>query len=257
MALNEDLEPPVSSLDPPPRVEPHRPTIAERVMALLEVLICSGYPTQIALGTTFTVLGFGALRDNGELSLNFVVLVELADTVLLLALIAMFLAVHRERPREVLFGTRPIVPELLSGVPLAFAALVIGVSTILIVRAIAPWMQTAPKNPFQDLIQTPRDAVLFVLLAFLAGGVREEIQRAFLIRRFERWLGGGAIGLIVTSISFGRGHVIQGYDAAIATGMLGAFWAFIYLRRRSIGGPVVSHTGFNLVQLLVLLSTGR
>lgn len=257
MALNEDPEPPVSSLDPSTRAEPHRPTLVERVMALLEILICSGYPTQIALGTTFSVLGVGALRANGDLSLTFVVVVELADTVLLLSLIAMFLAVHRERPRELLLGTRPIATEVALGVPLAFAALIIGAATLLTVRAIAPWMQTEPTNPFQGLIQTPRDAMLFVLVAVIAGGVREEIQRAFLMRRFERWLGGSTVGLIVTSIAFGGGHSVQGYDAVIATGVLGAFWAFIYLRRRSVVGPMVSHTGFNLVQLLVLLTTGR
>jgi membrane protease YdiL (CAAX protease family) len=50
-------------------------------------------------------------------------------------------------------------------------------------------------------------------------------------------------------VAFGAGHFLQGVDAAIATGVLGAFWAIVYLRRRSIVAPVVSHSGFNLVQL--------
>ncbi len=36
----------------------------------------------------------------------------------------------------------------------------------------------------------------------------------------------------------------------IATGLLGAFWGVIYLARRSIVAPMVSHAGFNLAQLV-------
>ena len=63
-------------------------------------------------------------------------------------------------------------------------------------------------------------------------------------------MGGAAVGVIVASVAFGYGHLLQGADAAIATGALGAFWGVIYLRRRSIGAPMVSHSGFNLLQIL-------
>jgi len=257
MAPDGDLEPPLSSLEPPPRAELQGPSLAERILALLEVLICSGYPTQLALAATFTGMGFGLFRSNGELSLTYVVVVSLSDAVLLLGLIAIFLAVHGERPRDVFIGARPSVAEALAGVPLAFVAIVIGVTTIRVVRAIAPWMQTAPENPFQSLIHTRLDLVLFIILVVVAGGIREEIQRAFLLRRFERWLGGPTIGLIVTSASFGIGHSIQGLDAVMATGILGAFWAVVYLRRRSVVAPVVSHAGFDLIQLVVLMTAQR
>jgi membrane protease YdiL (CAAX protease family) len=41
------------------------------------------------------------------------------------------------------------------------------------------------------------------------------------------------------------------------TGLLGMFWAIIYLRRRSSVAPVVSHSGFNLLQLGQFLIAGR
>jgi membrane protease YdiL (CAAX protease family) len=88
----------------------------------------------------------------------------------------------------------------------------------------------------------------------VAGGIREEIQRAFLLHRFEVWLGGGTVGLVVTSIAFGAGHFdLQGVDAGIATGLLGAFWGFVYLRRRSAIAPMVSHAGFDLLQIVPFL----
>ena len=70
-------------------------------------------------------------------------------------------------------------------------------------------------------------------------------------------LGGGRIGVIATSVVFGFGHLIQGVDAAVATGLLGAFWGVVYLRRRSVIGPMVSHAGFDLLQILQFVSVGK
>ena len=55
--------------------------------------------------------------------------------------------------------------------------------------------------------------------------------------------------MLITSAAFGGGHLLQGKDAAIATGLLGAFWGVVYLRRRSAVAPMVSHAGFNLLQV--------
>ena len=111
------------------------------------------------------------------------------------------------------------------------------------------------KNPLEGLLSSRRDAWLFGFVVLVAGGVREEIQRAFLLHRFEVWLGGGRVGVIVTSAAFGAGHVLQGYDAAIVTGLLGAFWGVIYLRRRSAVAPMVSHAGFDLLQIVQFVAT--
>ena len=84
----------------------------------------------------------------------------------------------------------------------------------------------------------------------IAGAVREELQRAFLVDRFERHVGPAWAGVVVLSALFGLGHVLQGWDAAIATGVLGACWAVIYLRRRSIVMPLVSHALFNSLEIV-------
>ena len=65
------------------------------------------------------------------------------------------------------------------------------------------------------------------------------------------------VGVVVASMAFGAGHLLQGADAAIATGALGAFWGLVYLRRRSVIAPVVSHSGFNLIQIAQFMLTGR
>src|SRR5204862_190872 len=93
-----------------------------------------------------------------------------------------------------------------------------------------------------------RNAALLGLIAIVAGGVREELQRAFLLDRFERNLGPSWAGVMLLSTAFGLGHLLQGRDAAIATGAMGAFWAVVYLRRRSSLAPMV----VPLVVLIVL-----
>ena len=65
------------------------------------------------------------------------------------------------------------------------------------------------------------------------------------------------VGVVVASAAFGAGHLMQGTDAAVTTALLGAFWAVVYLRRRSIVGPMVSHAGFNLLQLAQFIVIGR
>ena len=242
-------------------MEPQRardqPLWTHRLVALLEVLICSDFPTQLALGSAFTAIGYGLYGADGRLQVGYVVGLSVVDTLVLVGLVLMFLYAHGERPREVLFGSRPVAPELVRGVPLVFVALAIGIAVLVFIMRFFPALHTVERNPLQELLRRPRDAGLFALVVLVAGGVREEIQRAFLIHRFEVWLGGGVFGVVVTSAAFGAGHLLQGVDAAIATGLLGAFWGYLYLRRRSIGAPMVSHAGFDLLQIVQFLAIGR
>ena len=69
----------------------------------------------------------------------------------------------------------------------------------------------------------------------------------------RRTSGGPTVGLAVVSIAFGAGHIVQGFDAAVATGMLGFVWGLMYLRRGSAVGPIVSHALYNGAQVLQLM----
>lgn len=220
------------------------------------MLVCSDFPTQLALGGTLSALGYGPYAG-GRLQVGYVVGLSLLDTVVLVGLTVVFLRAHGERPVEILFGHPPVVPEMVRGVTLILPALALSVAVLVTIMAIAPGLHTVARNPLQDLLRSPRDAWLFAAVVVIAGGVREEIQRAFLLHRFERWLGGGAVGVTVTSLAFGAGHLLQGADAAVATGLLGAFWGWVYLRRRSAIAPMVSHAGFDLLQIVQFVSFGR
>ena len=93
-------------------------------------------------------------------------------------------------------------------------------------RPLLPDLRKVPENPLRGAGSVAgRRGFALLLVAIVAGGMREEVQRAFLLHRFRADLGGAAIGLILTSVGFGIGHLVQGWDAMIVvTAALGAFW---------------------------------
>src|SRR4029077_861748 len=97
--------------EPPLPTTRERSAWAPRVVALIEVLLCSDYPTQFALGGTFAAFGSAPFDAAGGLRVGYVVWLSFLDAGLLIGLIVLFLAAHGESPRRVLFGNRPIGRE--------------------------------------------------------------------------------------------------------------------------------------------------
>lgn len=229
---------------------PRRIVPLERLGAFIEVFLCSGFPTQMFVLSALTQLGMPLKAADGNWSSQFIIAMSLIDMVLVLALVYVFLRAHRERLTEFLLGARRPAREVVLGVLLIPASFVLVVIVLALILTVKPSLHNVAVNPFERMLQTPRDAAIFAFVFMLAGGVREEIQRAFIIRRFDQYLGGGIVGVIVYSAVFGLGHMDQGHAAAIATGALGAGWGSVYLVRRSVVAPMISHAGFNLMQLL-------
>jgi membrane protease YdiL (CAAX protease family) len=150
----------------------------------------------------------------------------------------------------VLFGDGHILREALLGIALLPAVFMLVVLVLVTILHFAPHLHNVAHNPLEDLLRNRRDAMIFAAVVMIAGGVREEVQRGFIIHRFGRYLGGAGWGVAIYSVLFGLGHIEQGIDAMIATGILGAVWGLLYLARRSIVASMVSHAGFNLAQLL-------
>ena len=245
-------------MEPQPAPVEARPAIlpVQRLGALVEVLLCSGYPSQLFLIAVLTGFGMPLRTAAGELSPRFVFTLSLLDTVFVIGLALFFLKAHRESPRRVLLGARPMLREAFLGVTL-IPVIFLWVFVILaFILTFAPQLHNVPKNPLEDMIQNRQDALIFAIVVTIAGGVREEVQRGFILHRFSQYLGGGAAGIVVFSLVFGFGHIDQGIDAAIVTGLLGAAWGGIYLARRSIIAPMVSHAGFNLLQLVKYVALG-
>ena len=215
-----------------------------------EIVLCSGLPTQFVIGTLLSVFGVTPLRADGSLSGAFVFALSLCDTVLVLTLIVWFIARRGERPLAVFFGVRPPLREVAVGV-LSVPFVVTAVSVLMLaIRSVAPALRHVPENPLEGLLGSQAGLLMFLFVVIVAGGLREELQRAFLLHRFRTDLGSAGLGLVVTSAAFGLGHTLQGWDAAIATAALGATWGALYLIRGSAIAPIVSHALFNAGELL-------
>ncbi len=246
-----DDAPPVSGRNGLPVVVPHPGSrLAARLQALFEVLACSGFPTQLFIAQLLGLAGLRPFTSGHHYSTTFIVTLSLADAVLLVGLVLFFLHARGERPRDVLFGWRPVSREAILGILLTPMAFLIAVFALAVIQLFAPFLHNVQQNPLEALMRTRATVLLFALVAVVSGGIREEVQRAFVLHRFEQHLGGAPLGLLLFSLVFGAGHVIQGWDVALTTAALGAFWGVVYLARRSIFASMISHAGFDLAQIL-------
>ena len=249
--IDETGDPPIAIVAPAPGPVGYR-----RIRAIVEILLCSGIPTQVFVAQALALGGLRPFAPGGALDPTWVFLLAFIDTVLVVTLAVVLLRANGESPRAVFLGSRSIAREAIFGVAL-IGPLIFGVAGIMVaVRAIWPSLHNVPENPLGGLLRSPIEAALFAIVAIVGGGVREELQRAFLLTRFERDLGGPLVGLVVTSVAFGAGHVLQGWDAAVATGAMGFFWGSLYLRRRSVVAPMSSHAGYNSLEIIRFLVMG-
>ena len=221
-----------------------------RWVAIVQVIAVSGVPTGLLVATVIMFTTSMTPYDTGGLTLEFLATVTLLDTAMIALLIRVFLELGGEDSKTVFVGTRKVWGEIWRGlafIPVTFA----GVTAIVLgLRAIAPWLHTVKTSPLEQYMQNPIDAAIFLVVVMLGGGVREELQRAFILHRFEQALGGIRVGLAVFSGVFGLLHLDQGGDVAVAIGMLGLFWGVLYAKRRSAVMGMTNHAGFNALQVV-------
>ncbi|MBM63400.1 MAG: hypothetical protein CL484_10685 [Acidobacteria bacterium] len=226
----------------------------KRLTVIGEVALCSGFPTQLSLGLLLQLAGVDAINSRGQLSLFYLVTLSLIDATLILSLVWLLFRVHGESIEATLLGTRPVAREMKLGLLLVPAAFLIIAVVSTVISNFAPLLHNVVENPLEAMIPSPTTAIVFAAVATIAGGLREEVQRAFILHRFEQHLGGAVTGLVVFSIVFGLGHSLQGWDAAIATGLLGVLWGVLYLVRRSVVAPVTCHAVFNMAEVFIAYS---
>jgi membrane protease YdiL (CAAX protease family) len=235
-------------LESPP-VLPLSPRLSWQA-ALVEVVLVCGIPTQLAIFVPIALFTGVPILEGRQVSMELFALTSLLDTALIAILIRVFLGLSGETSAEVFLGRRPPFREAALGLAVLPGVFVVVAAIALGVRTLAPWLHTVSTNPLEAYMRTPLDAAIFGVVVVLAGGVREELQRAFILHRFEQRLGGVWVGLAVFSAFFGALHVTEGADAAIAIGVLGLFWGVVYITRRSAILPLVNHAGFDVLQVL-------
>jgi len=100
--------------------------------------------------------------------------------------------------------------------------------------------------------KTPRNLLAWLPIGIFGGGVVEELERIFVLTRFEKWLGrpGLILGVALSSAMFGYAHLYQGVGTAIGTMLSGVVFSLVYLRRRSALEPVTAHAFSDVLAML-------
>ena len=239
--------------------DPEAIALRDRVTAVLEILLCSSIPTQLAIGALLRAVGVRSSDAAGHLSLTFVLALSLADTALLIVMMILLMHAHGESARRTWIGaprSRPLREALvgLGTVPLVF----VGVGLLLnAIRLAVPSLHNVRNQSARAAgVDARPGRALFACRHHRGRRARGAAARVH-AAPLRAVLGGATLGVWVLSAAFGLGHAMQGWDAVITTAALGAFWAWMYLQRRSSIGPIVSHAGFNSLEILRVAMIGQ
>jgi membrane protease YdiL (CAAX protease family) len=231
-----------------PILNPQNDTWVDRLQALFEVFLLSGVISSTLAMLPFAVtghrLGNLLLYDVGT-----VVGVLMLEAALTLVFLALVMKAHRETLEELGLIWREWKPNLLIGlavVPVLFLA------SAIISEAFQVFLPkyVNERNPLLDIVHTPHQLVLFVLSALVAGGVKEELQRALILTRFEQHLGGAKLGLAIWSIAFGLGHYLQGVVGVVVASVFGFIFGALYLVRGNLIAPMIAHGLYDALAIL-------
>ena len=117
-----DLAPDMREVPAAPAAPPPPPQPAPRLTtarAVVEVLLCSSYPTQLVVAGALAAAGVPGVKADGSLNAPFVIAVSLGDAALVVALITWFIRRNGESMAAVFLAGRPAWREAALGVGLA------------------------------------------------------------------------------------------------------------------------------------------
>ena len=226
------------------------------MQAVLEVLLVSGLLSSLAAALPLSVfLG----KKTGLLltDVRFMSAFLLLESCITFALLAVLLKVHHENIRNIGLQWERWRANSILGLSLIPFLFLINAAVSFIFRNYLPKYYTE-YNPLTEIIHSPQQLALFIFSALIAGGIKEELQRAFILNNFRRYLGGAAVGLVLWSVAFGAGHYVQGIQGIFIATVYGFLFGVLYLMSGSLIAPIVAHGAYDTLALLgYWLFTGR
>lgn len=220
----------------------------ERLQAIVEILLLSGLfstPLAAAILSAFYRKKAEVLTNDATMLCVFL-LVEAGITLLILTVI---LKAHRETICSLGLKRDRWKFYLLAGFGLVPFFFLINAIAEYVFRVYLP-QYNIERNPLFEIIHSPGQLAFFIISALIAGGIKEELQRAFILTRFGRFLGGAWIGLVLWSFAFGAGHYVQGIPGITIATLYGFIFGIVYLLSGSLIAPMVSHGAYDTLALL-------
>jgi membrane protease YdiL (CAAX protease family) len=219
-----------------------------RLASLVEILLTLGFVTD---ALTAMILAPVPPLANPLDSVRSLAAFTLLSSLLMVLLITLLLRLRGESLASLCLGGSALSwRDVGLGIGLVPGIFLVSFVAKSLIRHWAGSLYSGERNVLEDLMRTPADLGLFVGVALIAGGLREEMQRAFIIRRFEAAWGPAWLGSLLFALVFGYGHLLQGKDEAIIAGLLGLIWGGLYVIRRNIVANSISHALYDATELV-------
>ena len=198
-------------------------------------------------------------RDASGWSISHLFIVAVIGTAVTWLLVWLLLKHDGQKVSDLGFSTVQLKKSVLPGI--IFGLGIFAVCNVAIPTLTRHWFAGSETLSKTDWFGSTAAIPAWIFLGWIAGGLTEEAGRAFVLTRFERTFGreGLICALILSSVSFGLGHLYQGHAAAFSLGISGLLYAMVYLRRRSCWDAVVAHATFDTIgiALLFVMSLGK
>lgn len=196
---------------------------------------------------------FANLGHVPKIDLNPPLLLQLAltNTIVTLAFVGLFLLLGKERPRDIGFRGEQLWRQLLIGSSFGLAlALVDHLAIGNLMKALVPETFNEGMRMLAEFMGKINIVVWFLAAVFM-GGFIEELQRLFIITRFERCFGtvGIVIALAMESLLQGAGHAYQGPERSFIYIFVGLAFGLVYLRKRSAVEAMACHAVYDVFGL--------
>jgi CAAX protease family protein len=201
----------------------------------------------IVPGLAFSFVAGPAVKENFLLGVLGAMLSDLA----LVTLVWFFLWHNGEKLSQVGWISKGYAGEIALG-------LVVFPVLAYVLSFLASWLQSLglsfPKSHIPSFLEpaTTSQYIVATILVIVVAISEETIFRGYLILRFKSVTGSRAAAVVLSSIIFAIGHGYEGLGGVIIVGCLGAFFALVYLWRKSLVAPIVLHFMQDFIAIILL-----
>lgn len=195
----------------------------------------------------FVVNHNGILPNNFS---DFIIRVSLIKVIHLVVII-LLLKLEGDGFHEMGFSTNNWKKQLLFGLLMGLILfLLVNVGLTSVLNSLFP--KSGSSGNILKYFSESRNLVLWLAIGIFGGGVVEEVNRIFVLTRFQKRFGKAGLyfALMCSSLVFGIGHLYQGTGAAISTGVSGLILGSIYIRRNSAIELITIHAFSDVLAIL-------
>jgi membrane protease YdiL (CAAX protease family) len=96
------------------------------------------------------------------------------------------------------------------------------------------------------------ESLLWIVLSVTAGICEETIFRGYLQRQFVAWTQSAPVGVILSAVLFGAGHIYQGPKATVVIGVYGLMFGILAEARQNLRPGIMTHAWHDALTGLVI-----